>query len=645
MSLTFTDCEWTWSIAKKILKADNSDKFEDMLAKRPHPFEDFLRPRGIHMNSSILHYATRQSALSCFTVLLTNIPNRMLLNIPDGQGRTCLHVAAENASIECFQLLLEKNVNVNARDDEGNTALHVLVQKYEKAGQSIKLKLGQCIEKLIDYPHIDKNAINNSKVTARELSQDESLKDIIDNHQTSHLTHTPAASDKWLMDVLNSMVDRNELLTKALFEQDLKNSDKNKIDQYYIGLYSFLCYAVKYYSVEVIQLLLDCGAQPTRRTLKRKLPLHIAIERGSLEITSLLLARMANEEEIIDLQYDSFSLIQQALKSIELNSVDNADPKACLARLLANDVLVNVNATCHSLNVNSTDARTTDGMKKKNKEKALTPLHIAASMNNQDAMKLLLMRGAYLLHPHEADDDFAGSYVLSVLECDTLCEAMNGCITAQQQAHTDKEDLDLDYSFLTPSEDKNDGLLQQCEILNIAKAPNYKNFFVHPLMKALLEVKWKTVRKISTITFWLNIAFHVLLVFLISPMTGTSLFENNSTEAPNLQDSFKANYTNDYNNVTISIFSLDDDFVFAREYVYETLLSGISIVLAIVVGSPFLRRIFEFFGHRSMGFMGNLTGTLLIAAALLAVSIFDIILGLGPSYVQHVKAWTLVICW
>ena len=489
--------------------------------KHGNPFKPFYKPKGITPHSSLLHEAIKYASLACFKFILKEVPDD-LLNATDNLGRTCLHVAADNVAPEFLGLLLKRKININARNDEGNTALHILDEKYDKAIRRLKNKIRQCVDMLLKIPGIDTHAINSSKKTIRLLSEDKYFNQILLNRENAHLNEI--TNDNWLVKVSNSILCQNDKLSlKLLNDMKSKNLDID-YNKAYIGSLIFLCYAVKNLgSIEIVKLLLDCGAAAKLRTMQDdKLPLHLAIEKGCLETTSLLLSRMVNGKGKIDLRKDSFSILQAVLKSVELAPVSTTEcvnPIACLERLLAEDVLIDVNATDDSL---------TEG---KDHPK-ITALHIAASINSQEAMKLLIIKGAYLLQPHEADV-YDGSYVLSILECETLCEAMNGCIKApmQQDSTMKLHILELDYRFLLPSKSIAENSLKTRSLFKITKKPDYKKFIMHPLMKTLLEVKWATVRKYIWLNFGLNLIYHIVFLafIIILNIDIFSLHMNNDT--------------------------------------------------------------------------------------------------------------------
>jgi len=73
------------------------------------------------------------------------------------RGPSALHVAAEVGDTESAQLLLNAGVDINIKDDDGNTPLHLASLENEKEMVKFLLKKGA-----------DPNALNNANQTARD---------------------------------------------------------------------------------------------------------------------------------------------------------------------------------------------------------------------------------------------------------------------------------------------------------------------------------------------------------------------------------------------------------------------------------------------------------------------------------------------
>ena len=583
----------------------------DSLEKRK-----FLRPKDIPENTTMLHNSITIGAPACFTLILNNISDPMLIDLPDKNGETCLHVAAKNTNVKYLELLLKYDVNVNARDDDGNTALHVLVNDY-KEEYSNKAKIRKKIQMLLKIPSMDAGVLKSLGDVIQDVGicTEKLLQDC--NNEQSEIS-----VENWRAKIINSMISHNSIrLQKELTEIQARKIP-TYIKDYYIGSQDSLTYAVKYHSVEVIELLLKFDASQEHKTRLGKLPLNHAIARGSVEITSLLLKQMTDQSGKVDLTDESFSILQEALRAVGHASVymDNSDDSMqCLERLLADDVIIDVNAKDES-----------DPVDREKEKVVTTPLHIAASINSQEAMKLLIMNGAYLLEPRTSEDHTKG-FALSLLECDTLCDAMDGCITAfPKKLSNDKESLQLDYRFLFPNklqDEPGDGCLSLPSSVSLAHTAlqitneyGYKNFIKHPLMKTLLEIKWRAVKFSFYINLWISIAFHsvfLTFLFLLNINILMTQIQNNSTS------------------------TAEEELVLTTGWF--NIVFTISDILLVPLLLYFLVREVIQLGTTGLRYFTNFENYLEVTVFILAVIISFVSLEFGT--LKHLTAWGLILGW
>ena len=95
----------------------------------------------------------------------------MDINAANDEGRTALHMASISHNIEALELLLEYNPNVNAQDEDGATPLHFAVK-----GNMLPLEV---IELLLEHgadPHIK----NEGGVVPSELTSNQKIKELLD---------------------------------------------------------------------------------------------------------------------------------------------------------------------------------------------------------------------------------------------------------------------------------------------------------------------------------------------------------------------------------------------------------------------------------------------------------------------------------
>lgn len=73
----------------------------------------------------------------------TNIPDQVLnyILITDNNKNTLLHQAIENEFTKTVGIIINKNVNFNIQNEEGNTALHLIIKKIDEWSQEFNYKL------------------------------------------------------------------------------------------------------------------------------------------------------------------------------------------------------------------------------------------------------------------------------------------------------------------------------------------------------------------------------------------------------------------------------------------------------------------------------------------------------------------------
>ncbi|OEL14239.1 hypothetical protein BAE44_0024742 [Dichanthelium oligosanthes] len=139
-------------------------------------------------------------------------------------GRTCLHEAVSQNRMKFVKFILQKNSKlcklVNIQDDDGNTALHVAVEKCNPEMVSV----------LLGHPHIDINATNkNGEAAVWKLYQvDDEVKTInwVRTHALNELTYYTSSFkyDNKISDLILDADRRAEIDIYNLHEK-LKNTE------------------------------------------------------------------------------------------------------------------------------------------------------------------------------------------------------------------------------------------------------------------------------------------------------------------------------------------------------------------------------------------------------------------------------------
>ncbi|CAH1795593.1 unnamed protein product [Owenia fusiformis] len=177
-------------------------------------------------------------------------------------------------------------------------------------------------------------------------------------------------NESFLSDILDGEVDISHItLTQAareglvyIIEQHLKTTTNKQLNELDNDLFTPLHHAARYNRVEVMQLLLDKGADPNIKGLDDMISLHLAVKYNCIDATEILLKYKAN-----------------------LNAVDNKGKTALhYSTKRSQDKITQMLLMQDTCNVNAED------------EDLQTPLHFAAECGSDGICSLLLSCGADL---------------------------------------------------------------------------------------------------------------------------------------------------------------------------------------------------------------------------------------------------------
>jgi ankyrin repeat protein len=210
------------------------------------------------------------------------------LNAQDDDGNTAIHKITKigrNLFVEC---LLNNGANPNIANNQGNTALHIAAEKGDL--QIVKLLLKAKAQTFV---------INNNNLIALELAKQNEHQSIVNLLQMNlnrdlilamKLSNFQAI-DKALAhgaDVNAKDDDHNNGLFIALWQNNLKLGyyliEKGiNINAYNSELETALSMAVIQKNIDFIRLLINKGANPNYANRKKFTPLHYAIENSNYD--------------------------------------------------------------------------------------------------------------------------------------------------------------------------------------------------------------------------------------------------------------------------------------------------------------------------------------------------------------------------
>ncbi|XP_071542183.1 transient receptor potential cation channel subfamily A member 1-like isoform X3 [Panulirus ornatus] len=613
---------------------------------RPEPNHE----QSAHTTTS-LHVAAKKGALKCLKVLLDANPPNDVLNAPDQDGRTPLLVAVQETQPRVVKMLCEAGAHVNARNDKGQSALHLLTFAVSK-GLKPENTLQEIAEVLLSQEDIDLEshapltplAVAASRLppgdgaprsggliklcrdlvkagasleedggagTIEEvLQQKQALPAILMGGERKSAPKRPAASEFLDMIILgNSVQDVHAFLKKKSAE------DAHDAANCRLGKKTLLFHAVDNSNEVLVKVLIEAGASPWTNEITNELPIHRAASRGHLNIFNLLIDHMKGGKKSVDLQEYSFSLIQKLIENSR--KVKGASPdvshSGCLHRLMEDDVIMNFNQEWMDQST----------------------LHVAASFNNQEAICELLRKGAFLGARRTVLGKDQGNILDSVLLA-TLERAMDGCITHHPATADETEPenvlnedymLKLDYQFLLPP--VNDDLKNEVKktnemetIMDICRSNRHRHAIKHPLIQTLLYAKWRKALPLYLLNLGIYLFFVVILTAFVYYLKDLRILE---ARAEKLIDSGSSNSTLDEN-------------IESKQTTVQCLIGFLLPVTIYMV----VRELFQIFFSREMylkSIENYLEWFLVIVVFVLLAKRFD------ADITRHIAAWAMIVAW
>ena len=210
-------------------------------------------PIDTYFGSTPLHTATRRGYVACMEVLLKRKADPNLL---DGQCMTCLMTAATRGDLEATAMLLEHGANPNIASPNGSTALMFAALK-----RAPKV-MGLLIEHGADPEVSDERGWTPLHCVVGEV------------------VGVPPADN-------SEQVSCTRLLIKPLARVDVPNHN-GQTPLHFAALCGEQCAAV-------VDLLLEAGADPTRKDKSGYTPIERAIRGGFVDLALRMHARRETE--------------------------------------------------------------------------------------------------------------------------------------------------------------------------------------------------------------------------------------------------------------------------------------------------------------------------------------------------------------
>ena len=644
-----------WSSMTVVLEGDNKLELQKIIQDHGAKSAMFLSG-GTKQETSIFR-AAKTGAVECLQILLGIRPSPDIVDQPDKDGLSPLLIATMKAQHQIMKILIKAECNINARNDMGDHALHILANDLI-IGKSQSIVF-ECLDLLVNTPGIDidptNNLIHTPLLTVAEYinkNEDDSqnnsnlitfcrrlyekgasldskdsygktVKNILEEKGVLTAIQVKDPPKKvirpWisqLYDVLISGND-NEKLAEIL---DSHHEDKiRKIINSWLGSVTILVYVVNRMNTKAMKLLLDAGADPWKYNGSGELPIHFALARGHTDSLNILLKAMhgvSNPAQPLDFRNISFSLFEKLFENERKTDKleEGVNRSKCLQRLFNNDVLINSNHAKLS--------------KKTNK----TVLHLSAHFNNQEAIRLLIENGAYLGARQRIINSDEGT-VIDAIHAQTLETAMDKCISQYTSPDQNSEEqienilhpnytLDLDYKFLLPP-NANKESVKRCTnevetLMDLKNSDYHTRIIKHPLIQTFLYAKWRKVLPLYIANLLIYLSFVILLTYFMYCLTDLRVLES---RLPDL-------------NVTNSEF---EKIISYRQNVW-TFRFLIFLPFCYMVFREMFQIIFTYKTYL-YNIENYLEWFLLIVVMLLTT------VTLSPDVTRHLSAWAMIIAW
>eukprot|EP00968_Pinguiococcus_pyrenoidosus_P012483 scaffold1096_cov171-Pinguiococcus_pyrenoidosus.AAC.4 len=209
-----------------------------------------------------LHCAAENGHVEVVQALLDRGANK---EAAKDHGWTPLHIAARNGHLEVVQALMDRGANKDSASKDGRTPLH-------SAAQNGHLKV---VQALLDR-RANKEAANNDGTTPWQIAEVYGRADVVKLLAEHRSLHDAAERG-----------DVEEVM--RLVGEGADKESQEEID----GTTPLLA-AVEKGHLEVVQVLLVCGANKEAANNKGWTPLNAAAQKGQLEVVQALLDRGAN---------------------------------------------------------------------------------------------------------------------------------------------------------------------------------------------------------------------------------------------------------------------------------------------------------------------------------------------------------------
>ncbi|GFR24112.1 ankyrin-3 [Trichonephila clavata] len=374
--LSGEDCTTVLLNARKITTEDLL-RNERKIGKRVKL--DLVRTKNIHIKD-LSNVKNQQKMFLSFSEGNTEEVKECIKKGADIHGKdrnlwTVLHFAAKGPSIECIKLSLTVIPDGDARDINGQSALHI----------ATVFKRRDIIEYLITEVKMyvdDKDAFGKTSLhIASENGWTEGVQTLVKYKASITL------KDFFGFSALHLAILKNNFDVALILLEMESNVDGNEA----FGSMTALHLAAKVGNVCLLNTLLERNADVTRKSCHHFTPLHFAVESGNLEIVKYLIERRIDIDAI-----DRFGNTPLYYAVRNCNGAVLSPPYGSAKNMISDgDNFISTSSVVHSeyLNIVKILVKNEANVNKKNNAGS-TPLHLAVETGCLELVKLLLRNKA-----------------------------------------------------------------------------------------------------------------------------------------------------------------------------------------------------------------------------------------------------------
>eukprot|EP00092_Neocalanus_flemingeri_P024278 GFUD01026328.1.p1 GENE.GFUD01026328.1~~GFUD01026328.1.p1 ORF type:complete len:1070 (+),score=218.12 GFUD01026328.1:113-3322(+) len=496
---------------------------------------------------SPVHVACKQASIVLLKILMENPKNKANVNAMMRNGRTGLHIAAENGKLDLLQYLLScKDLdNVDSEDLMGRqTPVYLAAKNKKSEAVRILIEHGASLRNTVEnktlqqylkekMPYFDPDAVG-IKVKPKESSEQDLL------YSAGKLL------DKAQLAKRRGNSNSQNLVFFRTLIQNLAFTNKVVLDTFNTGGMTLFQKSCDYGLEEFAQVLLEYGVDPNE-TLKENTTkaVLLAAYSGHAEVLNVLLDHKRESVDIV--KVTKFDVQDSHSRETTLHYILKM-PKRSEKKEKSNHY-----QKCFDLlfqDSGSVLQTELDKIINKRDMEGNSALHYATQSWSQNTVRKLLEKGANIGLKNNWEET-----PISKIKPETMEDFLdNYCLTSKNDIHQEDFELNLKYSFIAPPVDnpnfdetdpegqkyiENQAYPETETLWYMAQSKPHRHLLKHPVITSFLWMKWQRIRKQFNRNLRLYLLFVMTLTwYIFERFGGVSLRKEDPSENGDPEESF-----------------------------------------------------------------------------------------------------------